>query len=93
MKEDRLQPLVDAWHVCDLPTARAATAAELAAQVEALPGPARPVQRHADPMSALRAAVERADPADRIVVFGSFYTVGGVLKDGLPRITTARHLG
>ena len=88
-----LAPLVDAWHVCDLPTARAATGAELAAHIEALPGPPRPVQRHADPMSALRAAVEGADPADRIVIFGSFYTVGGVLKDGLPRITTARHLG
>ena len=41
---------------------------------------------------ALRAALERADPADRIVVFGSFFTVGGVLKDGLPRLT-AQHLG
>ncbi len=27
-----------------------------------------------------------ADPADRIVVFGSFLTVGGVLQDGLPRL-------
>jgi dihydrofolate synthase/folylpolyglutamate synthase len=32
-----------------------------------------------------------ADPADRIVVFGSFYTVGGVLRDGVPRLQ-ARHL-
>jgi dihydrofolate synthase/folylpolyglutamate synthase len=32
-----------------------------------------------------------ADPADRIVVFGSFYTVGGVMKDGVPRLA-ARHL-
>ena len=91
----RLAPLVDEWHVCDLPTPRAASAAELAAQLAALdsPTPLRPVARHADPMSALRAAVERAHPADRIVVFGSFYTVGGVLKDGLPRITAAKHLG
>ena len=40
----------------------------------------------ADPVQALQAAVAAADPADRIVVFGSFYTVGGVLKDGLPRL-------
>jgi dihydrofolate synthase/folylpolyglutamate synthase len=46
---------------------------------------------HADPMAALDAAVAAADPADRIVVFGSFYTVGGVLKDGVPRLQ-ARHL-
>jgi len=91
----RLAPLVDEWHFCDLPTARAASAAELAAQFAALdsPGPARGVVTHADPLSALRAAVASADPADRILVFGSFYTVGGVLKDGLPRITTAKHLG
>jgi dihydrofolate synthase/folylpolyglutamate synthase len=43
-------------------------------------------------MSALRAAAAAADPADRIVVFGSFYTVGGVLKDGVPRLQ-AKHLG
>jgi dihydrofolate synthase/folylpolyglutamate synthase len=91
----RLAPMVDDWHVCDLPTARAATAAELEEQLSALSlrGPASRVTRHADPMSALRVAVAHADPADRIVVFGSFYTVGGVLKDGLPRITTARHIG
>jgi hypothetical protein len=41
---------------------------------------------------ALAAALAQADPADRIVVFGSFYTVGGVLKDGPPRLV-ARHLG
>ena len=41
---------------------------------------------------ALRAAVEAADPADRIVVFGSFYTVGGVLQHGVPRLQ-AKHLG
>ena len=34
---------------------------------------------HADPSRALAAALAAADPADRIVVFGSFYTVGGVL--------------
>jgi dihydrofolate synthase/folylpolyglutamate synthase len=45
-----------------------------------------------DPRAALAAALAAADPADRIVVFGSFYTVGGVLKDGLPRLG-ARHVG
>jgi dihydrofolate synthase/folylpolyglutamate synthase len=46
---------------------------------------------HASPEEALRAAVEAADPTDRIVVFGSFYTVGGVLKNGVPRLH-AKHL-
>ena len=46
---------------------------------------------HASPLAALQAAVDAADPADRIIVFGSFYTVGGVLKDGVPRLQ-AKHL-
>ena len=37
------------------------------------------------------AAVSSAVPADRIVVFGSFLTVGGVLQDGVPRLQ-AKHL-
>jgi len=45
----------------------------------------------ADPLLALGAALRQADPADRIVVFGSFYTVGGVLKEGVPRLQ-AQHL-
>lgn len=82
----RMQPLVDHWHFCDLPTPRAAHAQSLAA----LPRPATPgrevgVSTHADPAAALRAAAAAAGPADRIVVFGSFYTVGGVLEAGLPK--------
>ncbi|EHR72735.1 folylpolyglutamate synthase/dihydrofolate synthase [Burkholderiales bacterium JOSHI_001] len=89
----RLAPLVDHWHVCNLPTARAATAAALEAAVRTASGTRDiTVQQHADPALALAAAAAAADPADRIVVFGSFLTVGGVLKDGLPRLA-ARHLG
>lgn len=84
----RMVPLVDAWHLCDLPLARAATAAQLAQRLKAvLTGKAsRPVQTSADPEQALAAAVSAADPADRIVVFGSFFTVGGVLRHGVPRL-------
>jgi dihydrofolate synthase/folylpolyglutamate synthase len=83
----RLAPLVDAWHFTGLPAARAATADEIAARWRALPeGSSKAtVQTHAGPAAALAAAVAAADPADRIVVFGSFYTVGGVLEHGLPQ--------
>jgi dihydrofolate synthase/folylpolyglutamate synthase len=95
----RMAPLVDAWHFTDLPIARAAGAAELQQLHERLalkgPGPVATF-RHASPDQALRAAIEAADPADRIVVFGSFFTVGGVLKDGIPRLSakhfSAKHL-
>jgi dihydrofolate synthase/folylpolyglutamate synthase len=83
-----LQPLVDRWHFCDLPTPRAASATELAAQYAALPprsgAPAATSTCHVGPRAALEAALVDADPADRILVFGSFYTVGGVLEGGLP---------
>ncbi|MBP7978059.1 MAG: hypothetical protein KAZ15_01570, partial [Comamonas sp.] len=49
-------------------------------------------QTFAQPEHALKAALAAAGPADRIVVFGSFYTVGEVVKDGPPRLH-AKHLG
>jgi dihydrofolate synthase/folylpolyglutamate synthase len=92
----KMVPLVDAWHCCDLPTPRAATAAALAQQVHAAVagggGAPVAVHTHASPIDALRHVTAGADPADRIVVFGSFFTVGGVLKEGLPRLS-APHLG
>ena len=85
----RMAPLVDVWHFCDLPTARAATAAKLQTMAASM-AKTPETYAHATPAQALRAAAAAADPADRIVVFGSFYTVGGVLKDGLPNLS-ARH--
>jgi len=91
---ERIAPLVDVWHFTDLPLPRAAKAAALAEQFESLRRAGRlkapaGVQsfQHAAPMDALEAAAAAADPADRILVFGSFYTVGGVLQQGLPRIS------
>jgi dihydrofolate synthase/folylpolyglutamate synthase len=85
----KLGPIVDRWYFTDLPTARAQTAALLQAQWQGLET-RRDVRAstHANPKAALDAAVAAADPADRIVVFGSFYTVGGVLKDGVPRLAS-----
>ena len=89
----KIAPLVDVWHCCDLPHPRAATAEALAGLVRTACG-ARDVaiHCHASPAVALRTAAASADAADRIVVFGSFHTVGGVLKDGLPRLSAA-HVG
>lgn len=88
----RVAPLADRWYFCDLPTPRAATAAGLKARWEGLGArPETPASTHAGPRQALEAAVAAADPADRIAVFGSFFTVGGVLEGGTPRLQ-ARHL-
>jgi len=83
----RVGPLVDNWYFTDLPTPRAAKGNDLLVTWQALN--TRTDTRasvFASPVQALQAAVLAADPADRIVVFGSFYTVGGVLKEGLPRL-------
>jgi dihydrofolate synthase/folylpolyglutamate synthase len=83
----KMGPLVDRWYFTDLDIARAAKSQALMARWQA--GNQRQdatATIHAGPMEALQAAVAAADPADRIVVFGSFHTVGGVLEHGLPRL-------
>ncbi|MDM0043861.1 bifunctional tetrahydrofolate synthase/dihydrofolate synthase [Variovorax dokdonensis] len=88
----RMGPLVDHWHFCDLPTPRAARASDLQALWQAQ-NKRRDASSsvHATPQEALDSAVAAAAPTDRIVVFGSFFTVGGVLEHGTPRLR-ARHL-
>ena len=88
----RVNPIIDRWYFTDLPTARAQTALRLADQWRSLnTRKDTSAQVFSDPLQALQAAVLAADPADRIVVFGSFYTVGGVLKHGVPRLA-AKHI-
>ena len=88
----RINPLIDRWYFTDLPTPRAATADQLLAQWQAQ-NTRHDVQAsvHRSPLAALHAAALAADLADRIVVFGSFYTVGGVLADGIPRLLPGSH--
>ena len=88
----RVGPMIDKWYFTDLPTERAATGAMLQGKWAA--GNTRAdatANAYTSPQLALNAAVAAADPADRIVVFGSFYTVGGILSGGLPRLY-AKHL-
>ncbi|MBV8248716.1 MAG: bifunctional tetrahydrofolate synthase/dihydrofolate synthase [Comamonas sp.] len=92
----KIAPLIDRWYFCDLPTPRADSAAGLEAKLLELQakGVIRKdvsMQTFANPQQALDAAVEACEAADRIVVFGSFYTVGGVLQNGTPRLS-AKHL-
>ncbi|HRP27719.1 MAG TPA: bifunctional tetrahydrofolate synthase/dihydrofolate synthase [Burkholderiaceae bacterium] len=84
----RMAPLIDSWHFTDLPTPRATDAQALrtlhAELVDAgeCKGPAGvAVECHASPALALRGTLAAADPADRIIVFGSFFTVGGVIEE------------
>ena len=88
----KISPLIDQWYFTDLPTPRAASAAQLMEKWQTQntrKGVTAALYR--DPQQALQAAISAANPADRIVTFGSFYTVGGVLKDGVPRLQ-AQHM-
>src|SRR5262249_25895334 len=93
----KMAHLVDVWHFTNLEIPRAASAEALAKQFEYLrtsgvfkTPPKVEVHQHAEPLAALAAATAAADPADRILVFGSFYTVGGVMKNGVPRLSAGK---
>jgi len=88
----RINPLIDQWYFTDLPTPRAESASALLGQWRAQNNRnGVTASTYPNPQAALQAALSTADPADRIVVFGSFYTVGGILKDGTPQLR-AKHL-
>ena len=88
----KMLPLVDAWYFTDLPLPRASSASDLQLQWQSM-NQRKDVQSslHASPQKALDAAIAAASPTDRILVFGSFYTVGGVLQNGIPKLH-AKHL-
>jgi dihydrofolate synthase / folylpolyglutamate synthase len=68
-----LAPRITRWHLATLSGPRAASADELARHVHG------EVERHATPALAFAAALKRAHENDKIIVFGSFLTVGEVL--------------
>ncbi|MYM89958.1 bifunctional tetrahydrofolate synthase/dihydrofolate synthase [Rugamonas sp. FT82W] len=72
---------VDHWCLATLPSPRSASASELAAKVQIVqPEKAeRTINIFDDPAAAYANAISRAGENDRIVVFGSFLTVAGVM--------------
>lgn len=74
-----LRDIVDAWYVTTLGGTERGASAEEVAQAIARAGLDKPVTRFNDARAAYAAARRDAGPADRIVVFGSFYMVGDIL--------------
>ena len=72
-----MAPRVDRWYVAAPGSERAASAADVAAVIERHGAAAR---RFATVPAALEEARREAGPNDRIVVFGSFYTVADALR-------------
>ena len=74
----QLRGRVDRWYAATLDNPRGATAGELAAAIAAA-GAGGEVREFPTPDAAFAAAREDARLDDRIVVFGSFFTVANVM--------------
>lgn len=73
---------IDFWYFCDLPTPRAASAESLAIRLRSLgfkEGADSGIEVFSSPALAYESALKKAGEGDRISVFGSFYTVAGVI--------------
>ncbi len=74
-----LVPLVSRWHVAGLPGARGTSTEDMRAALAAA-GVRADVGLHEDIEQAYAAALAAANENDRVVVFGSFHTVGAILR-------------
>ena len=77
-----LDQIVDGWFAAGLAGARGRQGAALAAELRAVPMRGA-VSAHADVLAAHAAARAALGPNDRLLVVGSFHTVGAVLEAGL----------
>jgi len=74
--------LIDHWYLCDLPTQRAMSAKDIGQRLIELgfkEDKDHTIQTFTEPGLAYAAALEKAGEGDRMAVFGSFYTVSGVM--------------
>lgn len=82
---EKVKSHIDQWCVTDLPTPRAATASQIEEKLIAAGvvsddnAKEQSIETFSDAGDALKNALSRATENDRIVVFGSFVTVAGVI--------------
>ena len=75
---DILEPVIDAWYLGTIHDPRGSTSEELKDKIERSSD--KPVSAHGSVLGAFHAAHHAAGPSDRIVVFGSFHTVGDIIR-------------
>ena len=75
----QLKGVIDVWHVAELQTERSASAQYL---VDSIVASSRncDVHSHETVLMAYHAAMGSAGPQDRVVIFGSFFTVGAIMQ-------------
>ncbi len=79
---ESLRGVIDEWHVCNLAVDRAASAREVARRIGDLLPDAH-IKCHASVAEADSSIRAVASPSDRIVVFGSFFTVSAWCDSGI----------
>ena len=72
-------PMIDFWRLATLDEPRGAKSGFLEAQLLQVNESVQ-YNCHSSPVAAFKAAVQEANNKDRIVVFGSFHTVGAILS-------------
>lgn len=73
-----MSSVIDCWHIADLEIARAATSEYLLQTVKEFSN--EPCYNHGSICEAFEKALSDATVSDRVVVFGSFYTVAGLQR-------------
>ena len=76
---DCIKSLIDEWHLCGIHDERGITARKLFRRVHPVLGEDSTVHLHYDVRQAFDVALASAQEGDRVVVFGSFLTVGEII--------------
>jgi len=76
---EKVKDKIDHWHVASIAGARGTTAADIAGRIRAI-APGSSVHEHASFTAAYEAALNSADADDRILAFGSFFSVAEVFR-------------
>lgn len=74
-----LKSVIDEWHIAELEHARGANLAQLHGGLEQ-GGVRSPIYSHQSIQKAYQEAFNRAGENDRIIVFGSFFTVAAIMR-------------
>ena len=77
---DSIKSSIDVWHLCGIHDERGITARNLFRRVHPVLGEAAEVHLHYDVQQAFNNALATAENGDRVIVFGSFLTVGAIIE-------------
>ena len=77
---DCIKSSIDVWNLCGIHDERGITARKLFRRVHPVLGEAAEVHLHYDVQQAFNSALAIAENEDRIIVFGSFLTVGAIIE-------------